>query len=76
MSAISTPLASARINRLPYSTPDHNDREQGAALVAALDACDRCFGRGAVVPAAAGLTPARGWSTKFDMRPPRHTMRR
>lgn len=51
------------------------DREQGAALMAALDACNRRFGRGAVVPAAAGLAPARNWSTKFEMRSPRYTTR-
>ncbi|CAA2155801.1 DNA polymerase IV [Methylobacterium brachiatum] len=51
------------------------DREQGAALMAALDACNRRFGRGAVVPAAAGFAPARGWSTKFEMRSPRYTTR-
>jgi len=49
------------------------DREQGAALMAALDAYNRRFGRGAVVPAAAGFTPARAWSTKFEMRSPRYT---
>ena len=41
--------------------------------MAALDACNRRFGRGAVVPAAAGFTPARAWSTKFEMRSPRYT---
>jgi len=51
------------------------DREQGAALMAALDACNRRFGRGAVVPAAAGFAPARGWSTKFEMRSPCYTTR-
>ena len=50
-------------------------REQGAALMAALDACNRRFGRGAVVPAAAGFAPARAWSTKFEMRSPRYTTR-
>ncbi|SFM30623.1 Y-family DNA polymerase [Methylobacterium pseudosasicola] len=51
------------------------DREQGAALMAALDACNRRFGRGAVVPAAAGFASSRGWSTKFEMRSPRYTTR-
>ena len=51
------------------------DREQGVALMAALDACTRRFGRGAVVPAAAGFAPARKWSTKFEMRSPRYTTR-
>ncbi|MCJ2020043.1 DUF4113 domain-containing protein [Methylobacterium sp. E-065] len=53
------------------------DREQeGSALIAELDACNRCFGRGAVVPAAGGLASKREWSTKFEMRSPRHTSRR
>jgi len=36
------------------------DREQGAALIAALHACNRRFGRRAVVPATAGLVTKRG----------------
>lgn len=49
------------------------DREHGAALMQALDACNRRFGRGAVVPGAAGFAPKREWSTKFEMRsPPLH----
>ena len=51
------------------------DREMGAALMEALDACNRRFGRGAVVPAAAGFAPKREWSTKFEMRSPRYTTR-
>lgn len=51
------------------------DREQGSALMAVLDACNRRFGRAAVVPAAAGFAPARGWSTNFEMRSPRYTTR-
>lgn len=51
------------------------DHEQGAALMAALDACNRLFGREAVVPAAAGLATKREWSTKFEMRSPRYTTR-
>jgi DNA polymerase V len=51
------------------------DREQGAALMAALDACNARFGRGAVVPAAAGFARERVWSTKFEMRSPRYTTR-
>ena len=49
------------------------DRERGAALMAALDACNRRFGRGAVVPAAAGLAMKREWSTMSEMRSPRYT---
>ncbi len=51
------------------------DREHGAALMAALDACNARFGRGSVVPAAAGFAQARAWSTKFEMRSPRYTTR-
>jgi DNA polymerase V len=43
--------------------------------MAALDACNRRFGRGAVVPATAGLAEKRDWSTKFEMRSPRYTTR-
>ncbi|WP_348628830.1 DUF4113 domain-containing protein [Methylobacterium sp. V23] len=49
------------------------DRERGAPLMEALDACTACFGRGAVVPARGGLTEKRTWSTKFEMRRPRYT---
>lgn len=51
------------------------DRERGAALMAALDACNRRFGRGALVPAAAGFATKRDWSTRFEMRSPRYTTR-
>ncbi|KQO66492.1 MULTISPECIES: Y-family DNA polymerase [Methylobacterium] len=51
------------------------DREMGAALMEALDACNRRFGRGAVVPGTAGFAPKRDWSTKFEMRSPRYTTR-
>ncbi|WP_341874503.1 DUF4113 domain-containing protein [Methylobacterium nodulans] len=49
------------------------DRERGGALMAAMDACNARFGRGAVVPARAGLVDKRTWSTKFEMRTPRYT---
>lgn len=49
------------------------DRERSGALMSALDACDARFGRGAVVPARAGLVERRAWSTKFEMRTPRYT---
>ena len=49
------------------------DREKGAALMTAIDACNKRFGRGAVIVAKAGQTGARHWSTKFDMRSPRYT---
>ena len=49
------------------------DRERSAPLMAALDACNARWGRGAVVPARAGLTTKREWNTKFEMRTPRYT---
>ena len=51
------------------------DRSKGAALLEAMDACTRRWGRGAVVPANAGLVERRTWSTKFEMRSPRYTTR-
>lgn len=51
------------------------DRETSGRLMEALDACNRRFGRGAVVPASAGWTKDRTWSTKFEMRSPRYTTR-
>ena len=49
------------------------DRERGVRLMAALDACNRRFGRGTVVPAIAGMPESRGWQTRFEMRSPRYT---
>jgi DNA polymerase V len=43
--------------------------------MAAMDACNARFGRGAVVPVQAGITEKRIWSTKFEMRSPRYTAR-
>jgi DNA polymerase V len=43
--------------------------------MAALDACNRRWGRGSVVPAAAGIASKRAWATKFEMRSPRYTTR-
>jgi DNA polymerase V len=52
------------------------DRERSASLMGALDACNARWGRGAVVPAQAGLErQRRGWATKFEMRTPRYTTR-
>jgi DNA polymerase V len=51
------------------------DREKSGALMAAMDACNSRFGRGAVVPARVGLVEKRTWSTKFEMRSPRFTTR-
>ena len=39
------------------------------------DACNRRWGRGAVVPGAAGSVQRRKWSTKFEMLSPRYTTR-
>lgn len=50
------------------------DCEHGATVMQALDACNRNFGRGAVVPCAGGFAPKREWSTKFEMRSPRYTI--
>ena len=49
------------------------DRERSGPLMAATDACNARFGRGAVVPARVGLVERRTWSTKFEMRTPRYT---
>ena len=54
---------------------DGFDRERSAALMGAMDACNRRFGRGTVVPAAANVERRRSWSTKFKMRTPRYTTR-
>jgi DNA polymerase V len=51
------------------------DRERAGALMAAMDACNRRWGRGAVVPAKAGMPEKRDWSTKFEMCSPRYTTR-
>ena len=51
------------------------DQERGDALMEALDACNRHWGRGAVVPGSAGVIQRRKWSTKFEMRSPRYTTR-
>ena len=51
------------------------DREKGGAIMVAMDACNKRWGRGSVVPAAAGFAPRRKWSTKFQMRSPRYTTR-
>ena len=52
---------------------DQFDRERSGPLMEAIDACNARFGRGAVVPARAGVVDKRAWSTKFEMRTPRYT---
>jgi DNA polymerase V len=49
------------------------DRERSGPLMAAMDACNTRWGRGAVVPARAGPVSKRDWNTKFEMRTPRYT---
>ena len=51
------------------------DREKDAALMTALDACNKRFGRGTVVSGGAGFAQHRSWSTRFEMRSPRYTTR-
>ena len=48
-------------------------RERSVPLMAAMDACNARWGRGAVVSARAGLVSRRDWNTKFEMRTPRYT---
>ncbi|WP_238185386.1 DUF4113 domain-containing protein, partial [Methylobacterium trifolii] len=47
--------------------------ERSGPLMAAIDACNARWGRGAVVPGQAGLVEKREWTTKFEMRSPRYT---
>jgi DNA polymerase V len=49
------------------------DREASEPLMAAMDACNSRFGRGAVALAATGIRKSRGWATKFEMRSGRFT---
>ncbi|MEE7438878.1 Y-family DNA polymerase [Methylobacterium oryzae] len=49
------------------------DRTRSDPLMAAMDACNARWGRGAVVPARAGIVSRRDWNTKFEMRTPRYT---
>jgi len=51
------------------------DRERGGALMEALDACNKRFGRGSVVHGSAGMPNKRKWATKFEMRSPRYLTR-
>ncbi|GJE61611.1 Y-family DNA polymerase [Methylobacterium trifolii] len=57
----------------PRALIDQLDRERSGPLMTAIDACNARWGRGAVVPARAGLVERRAWSTKFEMRSPRYT---
>ncbi|MBB3938091.1 Y-family DNA polymerase [Aureimonas phyllosphaerae] len=59
--------------RAPRPLFDARDREQSDALMTAMDVVNARFGRGTIVPAAAGIK--REWQTKFEMRSPRYTTR-
>lgn len=50
-------------------------RERGSALMDTLDACNRRWGRRAVVPGTGRFGSQRNWSTRFDIRSPRYTTR-
>ncbi|AWB20850.1 Y-family DNA polymerase [Methylobacterium currus] len=63
------------LDEAPRPLFDALDREKSGKLMAAMDTCNSRFGRGAVVPARAGLVEKRTWSTKFEMRSPRFTTR-
>lgn len=52
---------------------DARDRDQSDRLMTALDAINSRFGRGALVPASAGIK--KEWQTKFEKRSPRYTTR-
>lgn len=61
------------LSHSPRALIGQMDRERSGPLMAAMDACNTRWGRGAVVPARAGLVAKRGWNTKFEMRTPRYT---
>ncbi|WP_152048770.1 DUF4113 domain-containing protein, partial [Aureimonas psammosilenae] len=52
---------------------DARDRERSDKLMTAIDAVNGKFGRGTIMPAAAGIK--QKWATKFEMRTPRYTTR-
>lgn len=72
---VTTDLVPLAASQWTFPGLGHLDREHGAALMRALDACNRRFGRGSVVPGSAGFAPRPEWSTKFEMRSPRYTTR-
>ena len=63
------------LDRAPRALIGGFDIERQGKLMAALDACNGRWGRGAVVSAAAGIPEKRAWATKFEMRSPRYTTR-
>lgn len=63
-----------RLEETPRALIGRLDRERSGPLMAAMDACNRRWGRGSVVPGTAGVATARkDWTTKFEMRSPRYT---
>ncbi len=64
-----------RLEDAPRALIGSLDRERSRRLMQALDACNGRFGRGTVVPAAAGFPTKRDWATKFERRSPRYTTR-
>ncbi len=61
------------IDRAPRALLGGFDQERGGRLMAAMDAANARFGRGAVTLAAAGIK--KPWETKFEKRSPRYTTR-
>ena len=62
-----------RADHAPAALIGGRDREKAARMMAAVDAVNARFGRGAVITAAAGMR--KPWATKFEMRSPRYTTR-
>jgi DNA polymerase V len=61
------------MDRAPRALFGGFDRERGDKLMAAMDAANARFGRGAVTLAAAGIK--KPWETRFEKRSPRYTTR-
>ena len=61
------------MERAPRALLGGYDQERGGRLMAAMDAANTRFGRGAVALAAAGIK--KPWATKFEMRSPCYTTR-
>lgn len=72
---VTTDLVPLEASQRAFPGMGQLDRENATALMAALDACNRRYGRGTVVPATAGVVQKREWATKFEMRSPRYTTR-
>ncbi|MHB2211437.1 Y-family DNA polymerase [Methylobacterium sp. CM6257] len=61
------------LSHSPRALIGQMNRERSGPLMEEMDACNARWGRGAVVPARAGLVSKRDWNTKFEMRTPRYT---